>query len=34
MGLAHRALEFKGWFIKSTTLVCNTVGSTSIPSRG
>jgi len=26
MGLAHRALEFKGWFIKSTTLVCNTVG--------
>jgi fatty-acid desaturase len=25
MGLAHRALEFKGWFVKSTTLVCNTV---------
>jgi hypothetical protein len=23
MGLAHRALEFKGWFIKSTTLACN-----------
>ena len=26
MGIAHRALEFKGWFIKSTTLLCNTVG--------
>ncbi len=26
MGLAHRALEFKGWFVKSTTLLCNTVG--------
>ena len=26
MGLAHRALEFKGWFIKSTTLLCNTLG--------
>lgn len=26
MGIAHRALEFKGWFVKSTTLLCNTVG--------
>ena len=26
MGIAHRALEFKGWFVKSTTLVCNTIG--------
>jgi sn-1 stearoyl-lipid 9-desaturase len=26
MGIAHRALEFKGWFVKSTTLACNTVG--------
>jgi sn-1 stearoyl-lipid 9-desaturase len=25
MGIAHRALEFKGWFVKSTTLLCNTV---------
>jgi fatty-acid desaturase len=26
MGIAHRALEFRGWFVKSTTLLCNTVG--------
>jgi len=26
MGIAHRALEFKSWFVKSTTLVCNTIG--------
>jgi stearoyl-CoA desaturase (delta-9 desaturase) len=26
MGIAHRALEFKGWFVKSTTLLCNTIG--------
>jgi len=25
MGLAHRALEFKGWFVKSTTLLSNTL---------
>src|SRR5439155_20463773 len=25
MGIAHRALEFKGWFVKSTTLLCNAV---------
>jgi len=25
MGLAHRALEFKGWFVKSTTLISNTL---------
>jgi sn-1 stearoyl-lipid 9-desaturase len=25
MGIAHRSLEFKGWFVKSTTLFCNTV---------
>ena len=26
MGIAHRALEFKGWFVKSTTLACNLTG--------
>ena len=25
MGIAHRALEFKSWFVKSTTLLCNTL---------
>jgi fatty-acid desaturase len=25
MGIAHRALEFKGWFVKSTALLCNAV---------
>jgi len=25
MGIAHRAFEFKGWFVKSITLLCNTV---------
>ena len=25
MGIAHRALEFKGWFVKSTTLACNAI---------
>ena len=26
MGIAHRALEFKEWFVGATTLVCNTLG--------
>jgi fatty-acid desaturase len=26
MGIAHRALEFKGWFVQSTTLLSNTLG--------
>ena len=26
MGIAHRALEFKAWFVKSTTLACNLAG--------
>jgi stearoyl-CoA desaturase (delta-9 desaturase) len=26
MGLAHRALEFRGWFVKSTTLLFNALG--------
>jgi len=25
MGIAHRALEFKSWFVQSITLLCNTV---------
>jgi stearoyl-CoA desaturase (delta-9 desaturase) len=25
MGIAHRAFEFKAWFVKSTTLLCNTI---------
>src|SRR5437867_4185463 len=26
MGIAHRALDFKGWFVKSITLLFNAVG--------
>jgi stearoyl-CoA desaturase (delta-9 desaturase) len=26
MGIAHRALDFEPWFVKSVTLVCNLVG--------